>query len=66
MAHEALIREWPTLRGWLEDNRESLRFHRHLTETAQEWSASTASRICCIGGAADTSSANGPLPILTK
>ncbi len=34
------IREWPTLRGWLEDNRESLRFHRHLTEAAQEWSAS--------------------------
>jgi len=39
VAHEALIREWPRLRGWLEDNRESLRFHRHLTETAQEWSA---------------------------
>jgi len=40
VAHEALIREWPTLRGWLEDNRESLRLHRHLTEAAQEWSAS--------------------------
>jgi WD40 repeat protein len=37
VAHEALIREWPTLRGWLEDNREGLRLHRHLTETAQEW-----------------------------
>jgi WD40 repeat protein/transcriptional regulator with XRE-family HTH domain len=37
VAHEALIREWPTLRGWLEDNRESLRLHRHLTEAAQEW-----------------------------
>ena len=37
VAHEALIREWPTLRGWLEDNREELRLHRHLTETAQEW-----------------------------
>jgi WD40 repeat protein/transcriptional regulator with XRE-family HTH domain len=37
VAHEALIREWPTLRGWLEENRESLRLHRHLTETAQEW-----------------------------
>ena len=40
VAHEALIREWPTLRGWLEDNRESLRLHRHLTESAQEWLAS--------------------------
>src|SRR5690349_14976439 len=38
VAHEALIREWPTLRSWLEDNREGLRLHRHLTEAAQEWS----------------------------
>jgi WD40 repeat protein/transcriptional regulator with XRE-family HTH domain len=37
VAHEALIREWPTLRSWLEDNREGLRLHRHLTETSQEW-----------------------------
>ncbi|HZM25617.1 MAG TPA: helix-turn-helix domain-containing protein, partial [Anaerolineales bacterium] len=40
VAHEALIREWPTLRGWLEDNREGLRLHRHLTDAAQEWEAS--------------------------
>ncbi len=39
VAHEALIREWPTLRGWLEDNREGLRLHRQLTEAAQEWLA---------------------------
>ncbi|MCI0610754.1 MAG: helix-turn-helix domain-containing protein, partial [Anaerolineae bacterium] len=39
VAHEALIREWPTLRGWLEDNREGLRLQRHLTEAAQEWFA---------------------------
>jgi len=39
VAHEALIREWPRLRGWLEDNREGLRLHRHLTEAAQEWAA---------------------------
>ena len=37
VAHEALIREWPTLRGWLEENRESLRLHRQWTEAAQEW-----------------------------
>jgi WD40 repeat protein/basic membrane lipoprotein Med (substrate-binding protein (PBP1-ABC) superfamily) len=37
VAHEALIREWPTLRGWLEDNREGLRLHRHITDAAQEW-----------------------------
>ncbi len=38
VAHEALIREWPTLHGWLEENREGLRLHRQLTEAAQEWS----------------------------
>jgi WD40 repeat protein len=37
VAHEALIREWPTLRGWLEEDREGLRLHRHLTGTALEW-----------------------------
>ncbi|MGD9047858.1 MAG: hypothetical protein PVF77_07380, partial [Anaerolineae bacterium] len=37
VAHEALIREWPALRGWLEEDREGLRIHRHLTEAAQEW-----------------------------
>jgi WD40 repeat protein/transcriptional regulator with XRE-family HTH domain len=39
VAHEALIREWPTLRGWLEEDREGLRLHRRLTEAAQEWDA---------------------------
>ena len=37
VAHEALIREWPTLRDWLADDREGLRLHRHLTEAAQDW-----------------------------
>jgi WD40 repeat protein/class 3 adenylate cyclase len=37
VAHEALIREWPALREWLNQNRESLRLHRRLTEAAQEW-----------------------------
>lgn len=37
VAHEALIREWPTLRNWLEENREGLRLHRHLSDSAMEW-----------------------------
>lgn len=37
VAHEALIREWPTLRRWLEENRDGLRLHRQLTEAAQDW-----------------------------
>ena len=39
VAHEALIREWPTLRSWLEDNREGLRLHRQLIDASQEWLA---------------------------
>jgi WD40 repeat protein/class 3 adenylate cyclase len=37
VAHEALIREWPELRDWLDEDREGLRIHRHLTEAAQGW-----------------------------
>jgi WD40 repeat protein len=37
VAHEALIREWPTLREWLREDRDGLRLHRRLTEAAQEW-----------------------------
>ncbi|MGE5224580.1 MAG: BTAD domain-containing putative transcriptional regulator, partial [Omnitrophica WOR_2 bacterium] len=37
VAHEALIREWPTLREWLDQNREGLRILHHLAETVQEW-----------------------------
>ncbi len=40
VAHEALIREWPRLRSWLDDDRDGLRIHRHLTETAATWIAS--------------------------
>ena len=40
VAHEALIREWPTLRQWLSDDRDGLRIHRHLSLAAQEWDAS--------------------------
>jgi len=37
VAHEALIRRWPRLREWLEDNRERLRFVRQLARDAQAW-----------------------------
>jgi WD40 repeat protein len=36
-AHEALIREWPRLRGWIEDDREDLKVHRSLSAATQEW-----------------------------
>lgn len=37
VAHEALIREWPTLRNWLDANREQLLRQRELTEAAYTW-----------------------------
>ncbi|HSF80558.1 MAG TPA: BTAD domain-containing putative transcriptional regulator [Anaerolineales bacterium] len=37
VAHEALIQEWPALREWIDQDRESLRLHRHLTEAALAW-----------------------------
>jgi WD40 repeat protein/transcriptional regulator with XRE-family HTH domain len=37
VAHEALIREWQRLHGWLTQDREGLLLHRHLTESAYEW-----------------------------
>jgi WD40 repeat protein/DNA-binding SARP family transcriptional activator len=39
VAHEALIREWPTLHGWLSEDREGLRMHRQITEAADQWEA---------------------------
>ena len=40
VAHEALIREWPALRSWLDADREGLRVHRHLTDSATDWVSS--------------------------
>ncbi|WP_157518057.1 nSTAND1 domain-containing NTPase [Herbidospora mongoliensis] len=37
VAHEALIRAWPRLHGWLTDDRENLFVHRRLTDAAQTW-----------------------------
>ena len=37
VAHEALLREWPRLRGWLEEDAQGRRLHRHLREAASAW-----------------------------
>ncbi len=37
VSHEALIRCWPRLHGWLAEDRERLRRHRGLTEAARLW-----------------------------
>ena len=38
VAHEALLREWPRLRGWLEEDVQGRQLHHHLIEAAREWS----------------------------
>ena len=40
IAHEALLREWPRLRRWLEDDAEGRRLHQHLIHAAGEWQGS--------------------------
>jgi DNA-binding SARP family transcriptional activator/WD40 repeat protein len=37
VAHEALLREWPRVRAWLEQDAEARRLHRHITLAAQDW-----------------------------
>jgi WD40 repeat protein len=37
VAHEALIRSWPRLQDWLDEDREAVRTQRRLTEVAREW-----------------------------
>ena len=39
VAHEALIRGWPLLQGWIDEDRDALRTQRRLTEVAAEWAA---------------------------
>jgi WD40 repeat protein/DNA-binding SARP family transcriptional activator len=39
VAHEALLREWPRLRGWLEDDEQGRRLHRQISDAAQAWEA---------------------------
>ena len=39
VAHEALLREWPRLREWIEEDGQGRRLRRHLTQAADEWDA---------------------------
>src|SRR6266567_1313012 len=40
VSHEALIRGWPRLRGWLDEDRAGLRLQRRISEAAGEWQRS--------------------------
>jgi len=37
VAHEALIRHWVKLRVWLDEDREGLQLHQHLSDSAHQW-----------------------------
>ncbi|HEX5895699.1 MAG TPA: protein kinase [Thermoleophilaceae bacterium] len=39
VAHEALLREWPRLCEWIEEDAEGRRLRRHITQAASEWDA---------------------------
>ena len=39
VAHEALLREWPRLREWIEEDAEGRRLRRQITEAATAWDA---------------------------
>jgi DNA-binding SARP family transcriptional activator/class 3 adenylate cyclase/WD40 repeat protein len=39
VAHEALLREWPRLRTWLDEDVQGHRLHRRLHDAARSWEA---------------------------
>lgn len=41
VAHEALLREWDRLRGWLDDSRTDIRLQRQVAASATEWQAAS-------------------------
>ncbi|HEY5875596.1 MAG TPA: NACHT and WD repeat domain-containing protein, partial [Ilumatobacteraceae bacterium] len=43
ISHEALLTEWDTLRGWIEDARDDLRTHHHLVAEMTAWMESEGS-----------------------
>jgi WD40 repeat protein len=65
VAHEALLREWPRLRSWLEDDVQGHQLRQHLTHTAQQWDetgrdASEVYRRARLSAALDWASTRGP------
>gem|GEM_PF-3182062 len=37
VSHEAIIRGWPRLASWIDEHREMMFVHRHITDSAREW-----------------------------
>ena len=59
VTHEALIRGWPELRGWIDEDRDRLRAERRLSDAAAEWDRGgrdegalyRGARLAAVGGA---------------
>ena len=63
VAHEALIREWPRLRHWLDDDRDGLRVHRHLTDGGGRVGGVRPGRAAsCTAAAGSSRPSSGPRP----
>jgi WD40 repeat protein/class 3 adenylate cyclase len=65
VAHEALLREWPRLRGWLEEDAQGHQLRQHLTQAAKQWEAagrdaSEVYRGARLSAALDWASTRGP------
>ena len=48
VSHEALIRGWPRLRQWVEEDRAGLRTLLRLNDAAQEWRREIVTKDCSI------------------
>jgi WD40 repeat protein/serine/threonine protein kinase len=51
VAHEAILREWDRLRGWLEESLVDLSLHRHLVRATREWLAAGGDESFLLRGA---------------
>lgn len=40
IAHDALLREWSRLRGWIDDHRADVRLHQRLADATADWISS--------------------------
>jgi WD40 repeat protein/class 3 adenylate cyclase len=65
VAHEALLREWPRLRTWLEEDVQGHQLRQHLTHAARQWEvtgrdASEVYRGARLSAALDWAATRGP------
>ena len=49
LSHEAVLREWPRYRAWLDEDRIGRRLHAHLTTAARDWDARGRTPATCTG-----------------